>query len=57
MTTGEGVSLREAVEWCGGHLTVREAARLRQQAAADPLAGAPDGDHQVQSVETGTRSR
>jgi len=32
MTEDEGLSLREAVQWCGGaeQLTVREAARLRR---------------------------
>ena len=33
MTEDEGLSLREAVEWCGsGALTVREVTRLRQLA-------------------------
>jgi hypothetical protein len=30
MTDREGLSLREAVAWCGGELTTREAARLRR---------------------------
>jgi hypothetical protein len=39
MTTEEGLSLREAVEWCGsGALTVREVTRLRQL-AHDPPGG------------------
>ena len=39
MTGDEGLSVREAVEWCGrGGLTVREVTRLRQL-AHDP----PDG--------------
>jgi hypothetical protein len=39
MTEDEGLSVREAVEWCGsGCLTVREASRLRQL-AQDPPAG------------------
>lgn len=39
MTEDEGMSVREAVEWCGiGCLTVREVTRLRQR-AHDP----PDG--------------
>jgi hypothetical protein len=39
MTEDEGLSLREAVEWCGsGALTVREVARLRQL-AHDPPGG------------------
>lgn len=28
MTKEEGLSLREAVDWCGGHVTVREITRL-----------------------------
>ena len=37
LTEDEGLSLREAVQWCGGveQLTVREAARLRRVEAAD----------------------
>jgi hypothetical protein len=39
MTEDEGLSLREAVEWCGsGALTVREVTRLRQL-AHDPPGG------------------
>ena len=39
MTAEEGLSLREAVEWCGsGALTVREVTRLRQL-AHDPPGG------------------
>ena len=30
MTTEEGLSLREAVEWCGSGVTVREITRLRR---------------------------
>ena len=30
MTGGEGLSVREAVEWCGGEITTREATRLRR---------------------------
>jgi hypothetical protein len=29
MTSVEGVTLREAVEWCGDQIGVREATRLR----------------------------
>jgi len=37
MTIDEGMSLREAVEWCGGGaLTVREVTRLRQLAHDPP---------------------
>ena len=35
MTNTAGLSLREAVEWCGPTLTVREATRLRRL-VADP---------------------
>jgi hypothetical protein len=39
MTTEEGLSLREAADWCGsGGLTVREVTRLRQL-AHDPPGG------------------
>jgi hypothetical protein len=30
MTDGEGLSVREAVEWCGSSVTVREVTRLRR---------------------------
>jgi len=29
MTEGEGLSVREAVEWCGDEITTREATRVR----------------------------
>jgi hypothetical protein len=29
MTTAKGLTLQEAVQWCGGQLTVRETPRLR----------------------------
>jgi hypothetical protein len=37
LTENEGLSLREAVQWCGGveQLTVREAARLRKVESSD----------------------
>ena len=39
MTDNEGLSVREAVEWCGsGALTVREVTRLRRL-AHDPPSG------------------
>jgi hypothetical protein len=38
MTIEEGLSLREAVEWCASGVTVRDVSRLRQL-ARDP----PDG--------------
>src|SRR5829696_3291565 len=34
MTSDEGLTLREAVDWCGAGLTIREASRLRRMAAA-----------------------
>ena len=37
MTDDEGLSVREAVEWCGTGVTVREVTRLRHL-AQDPLA-------------------
>ena len=41
LTADEGLSLREAVQWCGGaeQLTVREAARLRKVETADATPG------------------
>ena len=41
LTEDEGLSLREAVQWCGGveQLTVREAARLRKVETADATPG------------------
>ena len=38
MTTVQGVTLREAVEWCGDQIGVREATRLRRLAENDPNA-------------------
>src|SRR5215203_3652845 len=35
MSEDEGLSVREAVEWCGAGLTLREASRLRRLAAAE----------------------
>ena len=35
MTAVEGVTLREAVEWCGGQIGLREATRLRRLAEND----------------------
>jgi hypothetical protein len=32
MTDDDGLSVREAVEWCGGELTTREVTRLRHLA-------------------------
>src|SRR5918993_3779175 len=33
MTSDEGLTLREAVDWCGAGMTLREASRLRRMAA------------------------
>ncbi len=41
LTEVEGLSLGEAVEWCGETITVREATRLRRLANSD---GEQDGD-------------
>jgi hypothetical protein len=38
MSEDEGLSVREAVEWCGAGITVREVTRLRRL-AGDPRAG------------------
>ena len=38
MTEDEGLSVREAVEWCGAGITVREVTRLRRL-ARDPQDG------------------
>ena len=45
MTDDEGLSVREAVEWCGSGVTVREITRLRRL----------DGGHQERSRKTGRR--
>jgi hypothetical protein len=37
MTGDEGLTLREAVDWCGAGLTLREASRLRRMAAAETI--------------------
>ncbi len=44
LTEVEGLSLGEAVEWCGETVTVREATRLRRLAVPmlDEVAGTPD---------------
>ena len=43
MTEDEGLSVREAVEWCGGQITTREATRL-QRLAEDVELGGPKVD-------------
>jgi hypothetical protein len=52
MTAVEGLSLREAAEWCGGRLTMREAARLRRQAEGDCQAAPADAGNQVEPPAT-----
>lgn len=44
LTGAEGLSLSDAVQWCGGRelVTVREAARLRNLAKAGGADGRPD---------------
>src|ERR1035438_2569541 len=37
MTEGEGLSVREAVKWCGDEITTREATRLRRLAEDDQV--------------------
>jgi regulator of protease activity HflC (stomatin/prohibitin superfamily) len=51
MTEDEGLSVREAVDWCGGDLTVREITRLRRldgsdQGARDEHVGCAPGGRQ-----------
>jgi hypothetical protein len=43
MTGEEGMSVREAVEWCGDEITTREATRLRRLAANGEM-GEPEMD-------------
>lgn len=43
MTEDEGLSVREAVEWCGDEITTREATRLRRL-VKDDGASKSDGD-------------
>lgn len=47
MTEVEGLSLREAVEWCGEALDVREATRLRR------IVKIEDGQAMAESAEPG----
>jgi len=46
MTEVEGLSMREALDWCGGQLSMREASRLRQalESRATQPGGAMDAD-------------
>jgi hypothetical protein len=43
MTEDEGLSVREAVQWCGDEITTREATRLRRLAEDDQV-GEPKVD-------------
>jgi hypothetical protein len=43
MTEDEGLSVREAVDWCGDEVTTREATRLRRLVEEDEPSE-PDGD-------------
>jgi len=42
MTDDQGLSVREAVEWCGGAVTLREVTRLRR--LADQHSGGGSGE-------------
>ena len=44
MTEAEGLTLREAVEWCGEEISVREATRLRRLAGDDGDAVGEEGE-------------
>ncbi|MCW2739037.1 hypothetical protein [Nocardioides sp.] len=46
LTDAEGLSLKEAVEWCGETLTAREATRVRRLVAED--ADAVGGGHSLE---------
>lgn len=41
MTDQEGLSVREAVQWCGARISTREAARLRRLAETTHVEAAP----------------
>lgn len=44
MTVGEGLTLREAVEWCDGQISLREATRLRKLVKSGEPAAADAGE-------------
>lgn len=44
MTDQEGLTVREAIDWCSPNLTVREAARLRGLGASQVANDGMDGD-------------
>ena len=50
MTEDEGLSVREAVQWCGDEVTTREATRLRH------LARPAEGDDEGQAAESDDKS-
>ena len=51
MTEDEGLTVREAITWCGGELTAREAARLRRLAEKPGADGERPADN---ALEIGT---
>lgn len=53
MTTVEGVTLREAVEWCGEQIGRREATRLRRLAEDDQDDRAPATTATTATAESG----
>ena len=53
LTEGEGLSLSEAVEWCGETVTVREATRLRRL-ATEPATGEQDSDGAAELATAGS---
>ena len=57
MTSGEGLTLREAVEWCGAGLTIREASRLRRMAAAENDPGKPLNDETAATADQAPSNR
>ena len=54
MTKDEGLSVREAVEWCGDEITTREAARLQRLAGDSEL---DDNKVDVRNLAYGTAER
>jgi len=53
MTDAEGLTLREAVEWCGEDISVREATRLRAAAATFAAATGSEQAGETVTVEGG----
>ena len=54
MTEDEGLSVREAVQWCGDEITTREATRLRRLVEDNAAAGSEVDDKNSMPV---TRSQ